>query len=177
MLLRQGDPWPEFFRDCQREAFHLELKDSYAEPYESEPFRRFLSDEPAEEGDPSPDWRAMVRKTAARGVTMSRVRVVTVPLSDYQRWLLSITHYNVNAGDDIRYVPRNLVPPENMPEDDWWLFDGRLVVFNVTDTDGKPADSVSTTDPGIAAYCRSVKQRLWDLATPYAEFNRVYAGQ
>lgn len=176
MLLRQGDPWPEFFRECQREAFHLELRDSYAEPYESEPLRRFLAGEP-ELSDPSPEWRAMVRATTRRGVTVSRVRVVTVPLTDYQRWLLSITYHNVEAGDDIRYVPKHLVPADDMPEDDWWLFDGRLVVFNVTDAHGKPTDSVSTTDPGIAAYCRGVKQRLWKLAMPYAEFNGAHTGR
>ncbi|MFQ6393294.1 DUF6879 family protein [Nocardia sp. KC 131] len=173
MQLRQGDPWPDLFRKCQREAFHLEVKDSYAEPYESEPLRRFLDGEP-ELPDPSPEWRALVRETAARGVVMSRVRVVTIPLTDYQRWLLSVTHYNVDAGDDIRYVPRDLVADE-VPHDDWWLFDGQLVVFNVSDEDGKPADPVSTTDPGIAEYCRTVKQRLWEFATPFVEFSIVHA--
>ncbi|MFI6172099.1 DUF6879 family protein [Nocardia sp. NPDC051052] len=176
MQLRQGDPWPDLFRACRREAFHLEVKDSYAEPYESEPLRRFLAGEP-ELVDPSPEWRALVRETAARGVTLSRVRVVTVPLTDYQRWLLSVTHYNVNAGDDIRYIPRDLTDASEVPQDDWWLFDGQLVVFNVSDEDGRPADPVSTTDPGIAEYCRTVKQHLWELATPFAEFNGMHGGQ
>lgn len=160
MLLRRGDPWPDLFRECQHDAFHLELKDSYAEPYESEPLRQFLSGGPAPEADPSPEWRAMVRETVGRGVTMSRVRVVT------------ITYYNVNAGDDIRYVPRHLVPPEDMPADDWWLFDGRLVVFNVSDADGKPVDSVSTTDPG----CRVLSQRETAALGPGNALRRVRPG-
>ncbi|WP_062990340.1 DUF6879 family protein [Nocardia anaemiae] len=176
MLLRQGDPWPDLFRQCQREAFHLELKDVYAEPHESEPLRRFLDGKP-DTSDPSPEWRALVRETTGRGVAMSRIRVVTVPLTDYQRWLLSVTKYNVDAGDDIRYIPRHLVESDEMPTDDWWLFDGRLVVFNVSDEDGKPREPVSTIDPGIAGYCRAVKLRLWELATPYSEFRSVHADQ
>ncbi|MEV6560224.1 DUF6879 family protein [Nocardia sp. NPDC051756] len=34
----------------------------------------------------------------------------------------------------------------------------------------KSAGVAISTDPGLVAYCRSVRQRLWTLATPYAEY-------
>ncbi|WP_348537602.1 DUF6879 family protein [Nocardia cyriacigeorgica] len=43
MLLLQGDPYPELLRTCKREAFHLEVLDSYGVAVESEPLRRFLA--------------------------------------------------------------------------------------------------------------------------------------
>jgi hypothetical protein len=93
---------------------------------------------------------------------------VTVPHTDYQRWLLSVTHHNVNAGEDIRYVPRHLAG--EVPPDDWWLLDNSRVVYNLWDENGGPAGLAITTDQRIIEYSRSVKQRLWDKATRYDEY-------
>ncbi|WP_416567102.1 DUF6879 family protein [Nocardia testacea] len=38
------------------------------------------------------------------------------------------------------------------------------------DRDGRPAGAAVTKDPGIAAHCRSIRDRLWEMATPYAEY-------
>lgn len=58
MELRQLDPWPDLFDACQRSAFHLEVRDAYAVPNESERLRRFRNGEPPmPESDPSSeDW-------------------------------------------------------------------------------------------------------------------------
>ncbi|WTL51450.1 hypothetical protein OG203_23600 [Nocardia sp. NBC_01499] len=136
-------------------------------PIESEPFRRFLDNEPDDYAW-FQDWAASARELTARGVTLSRVRVVTIPHSDYQRWCLAVAARNVGAGEDIRYLPRQHAGA--VPPDDWWLFDDELVAFNLVDENGKAAGAAITTDPNIAAYCRSVKQRLWELATPYAQY-------
>lgn len=109
-----------------------------------------------------------MRRLARRGVTVSRVRVITVPHSDYQRWLLSETVDNIEAGEDIRYLPRHLAG--EVPTDDFCLFDNRTVAFNLIDREGGPAGAAVTTDPNIANYCLSAKERLWELATPYAEY-------
>jgi hypothetical protein len=165
--LRQGNPWPDLFRASRREAFHLEVKDSYAVPLESEPFRRFLDGEP-DDYTWFDSWATQVRELTARGVAIRRVRVLSVPHVDYQRWGLVVAARNIDAGEDIRYLPRHLAGV--VPPDDWWLFDGELVAFNLVDADGKAAGAALTTDPQLAAYCRSVQHRLWELATPYADY-------
>ncbi|RDI48468.1 DUF6879 family protein [Nocardia mexicana] len=159
--------WVSLFGECRQEAFHLEVRDSYAVPHESERLRRFLNGEPPPR-DPGTPWQALVRETTGRGVSMSRVRVVTVPHSDYQRWLLSVTHHNVEAGEDIRYIPRHQAG--ETPQDDWWLMDENRVVYNLVDSHGKPAGLAITTDPGLVEYCSFVKYRLWQTAIPYGEY-------
>ncbi|WUD55716.1 hypothetical protein OG300_23810 [Nocardia sp. NBC_00511] len=99
---------------------------------------------------------------------MSRVRVVTVPHTEYHRWLLSITKVRVEDGEDIRYLPRHLAG--DVPPDDWWLMDAERVAYNVVDVTGAPIGIAITTDPKIAAYCEEVRQRLWKLAIPYADY-------
>jgi hypothetical protein len=170
--LRQNSPWPDLFREAKRSAFHLEVRDTYTVPNESEPLRRFIAGEPPL-NDPEEfwnSWGSLMKETTGRGVAVSRVRVVTVPLSDYQRWLLTETGDNIGAGEDIRYLPRHLA--EDVPQDDFWLFDDELVGFNLVDANGRPAGAAVTTDPGIVSYCQRAKESLWSLATPFAEFRQ-----
>ncbi|MFE2996044.1 DUF6879 family protein [Nocardia sp. NPDC059246] len=170
MLLLPHDPpdWVSLFRDCKHDAFHLEVRDAYAVPQESERFRRFLAGEPALPDEHKDRWNNLIRETTGRGVVVSRIRVVTEPITDYHRWLLSVTHTNTTAGEDIRYVPRQLAG--TVPTDDWWLIDNERVVYNLVNENGKPAGLAVTTDPGIVAYSRGVKNRLWELSTPFAEY-------
>ncbi|MEV0298628.1 DUF6879 family protein [Nocardia sp. NPDC050710] len=168
-LRNEWTTWVELFHGCKKQAFHLEARDSYAVPQESERFRRFLDGERPIVDDYKNDWVDLVQETTGRGVMMSRIRVVTVPHTDYQRWLLSVTGSNVDAGEDIRYVPRHLAG--EVPPDDWWLIDNERVVYNLWDEHGSQAEAVAaTTDPRIIEYCQGVKQRLWELASPYAEY-------
>ncbi|MGV9666916.1 DUF6879 family protein [Nocardia niigatensis] len=168
MLIVHGPAGDDLFREAQREAFHLEVRDSYAVASESEGLRRFLAGEPASTDYDQRPWAQFMRETTARGVAVRRVRVVTVPHSDYQRWLLSITGSNVASGEDIRYVPRHVAG--DIPPDDWWLFDGQLVAYNLVDGAGRPAGMAVTGDPQIAQYCRGVRDRLWSIATPYVDY-------
>lgn len=170
MQLLTGNPWPELFGQCQRGAFHLEVKDTYAVANESEPLRRFLDGEPDDNAWFEP-WGELVRETTRRGVQVTRVRVITVPHVDYQRWLLTLTALNIAAGEDIRYLPRHQVSGGQVPADDFWLLDDERVVFNLVDMNGRAAGaSALTTDSRIAELCRTVQQNLWPLATPYRHY-------
>ncbi|KAA8880436.1 hypothetical protein F3087_41465 [Nocardia colli] len=110
----------------------------------------------------------LIHEATRRGVTVSRVRVVTLPHSDYHRWLLSVTNVRVDVGEDIRYLPRHLAG--EVPPDDWWLFDDAKVAYNLVNATGNPAGLATTIDPWLAAYYVDVKERLWRLAIPCAEY-------
>ncbi|WP_280378020.1 DUF6879 family protein [Nocardia wallacei] len=178
MQLLPGDEWIDLFQRCTGEAFHLEVRDAYAVPAESEHFRRFLDGEPDDYVTFQQPWLTLMRDVIAKGVAVRRIRVVSVPHSDYHRWVLVATAPSVEAGEDIRYVPRHVAG--EVPPDDWWMFDDELLAFNLVDTNGKPAGLAVTTDPQLVNHCRSVKQRLWELAIPYADYAAnaaTHAGQ
>lgn len=168
MQLLHGNPWPELFGACRSEAFHLEVADSYAVADESEPFRKYLDGEPDDFAWFDP-WLQLVKDTTGRGVAVKRVRIVTVPHTDYTRFSLAVTALNIDAGEDIRYLPRHQAG--QVPTDDFWLLDDTRVVFNLVDGNSRTADGAAVTaDAGIVEYCRQIKQRLWSLATPYREY-------
>ncbi|WP_245998049.1 DUF6879 family protein [Nocardia pseudobrasiliensis] len=159
----------EILRQCRTDAFRLEVRDSYGVPAEQEPLQRFLKNEPFDTRGWFQDWYDFVRELTSRGVAMSRIRVVTVPHTDYQRWVLTVTALNVEAGEDIRYLPRNLAG--DIPSDDWWLIDNERVAYTLSDHEGRAIGGVGvTTDPNILSYCRSERERLWSSGEPYSEY-------
>ncbi|MFI7191317.1 DUF6879 family protein [Nocardia nova] len=168
MQLLPVEAFPELFGRAERSAFHLETRDAYDVADENPPLARYLAGHRDDDYAWFQPWLDLIRDTTNRGVAVSRVRVVTVPLTDYQRWLLAVTAQNQQAGEDIRYLPRHEAGA--VPADDWWLYDDSMVAFNLVDPSGRGVGTAATTDPEIVAHCRSVKERLWTLATPFTEF-------
>lgn len=122
-LIPIGPEWRALFEAFEHTAFRLEVREAYNVPSEREPMRRFLA------GDASPDWLSDwlidIRKDTDDGKVYRRVRVVSLPLSDYSRFGLTFSKYNNDAGEDIRYLLRDNA--NELPTFDYWLFDSRTV--------------------------------------------------
>lgn len=91
-------------------------------------------------------WSTTLQAHVAAGRLVRRARVVSEPLSDYRRWSYSIACPMVDAGEDIRWVPRRLVSSIGLPGNDFYLFDDRLVVFLHYAGSGLGLDKVTSTD-------------------------------
>ena len=73
------------------------------------------------------NWLSMIRAATAEGRrSSSRVRVVSVPLTDYSRFGVFCSQYTNAAGEDIRYLIRDQA--RTCPTTIHWLFDSRLLV-------------------------------------------------
>jgi hypothetical protein len=70
----------------------------------------------------------MVRAAARQGRRFRRVRVVSLPLSDYNQWSYVIAQHNIVAGEDIRYLVRERAAGLGLPNHDYWLFDSRKLL-------------------------------------------------
>jgi len=70
----------------------------------------------------------MIRQATADGRRFARVRIVSVPLSDYSRFGLWAAQFTSDAGEDIRYLARDVAAGLDLPNHDYWLFDSRLLV-------------------------------------------------
>ncbi|WP_239307898.1 MULTISPECIES: DUF6879 family protein [unclassified Frankia] len=105
----------------------METRDTYDADYENESLRRFLADE----DDELPwmqDWLKMIRDATTEGKRFTRVRVVSVPLTDYSRFGVWCAQFTNGAGEDIRYLPRGKAEAAELPSHDYWLFDSRKLV-------------------------------------------------
>jgi hypothetical protein len=73
-------------------------------------------------------WLDLLRETAAQGRRITRVRVVSLPLTDYSRFGVWCAQFTGSAGEDIRYLERGAASALNLPHQDYWLFDSRLLL-------------------------------------------------
>jgi hypothetical protein len=121
----------DLLQSIERSAFRLETRDSYALDYEREDFDRFLAGTPT----PPPDldwwrpWLDQVARLAGEGKTVSRVRVLAEPPSDYQRWMIWAAPWYAQAGEQVSYLPRSASGKLPLPlGHDWWLLDDKRVI-------------------------------------------------
>jgi hypothetical protein len=73
-------------------------------------------------------WLDLVREATAQGRRFARVRVVSLPLSDYACFGVWCAQFTGGAGEDIRYLDRGAASALGLPGDDYWLFDSRVLL-------------------------------------------------
>lgn len=127
-----GAAWRALFEGFESSAFRLEQLQTYDAPGENEAVERFVAGKP--HGADTSWWTSMVRDHRAAGHTMSRVRIVSEPLTDYTRFELAIFPDLVAAGDEIRILAASDDERPALAQHDYWLFDDReLWVMHYTE--------------------------------------------
>lgn len=154
------------------DAIHLEMRDAYGTAVELPHMAQWVAGEP-DDLEWLQGWCASLREHAKAGKSVRRARIVSEPLSDYQRWSYSIAYPMVEAGEDIRWVPRRLVSSVALPGNDYYLFDDRLAVFLLYSGDGLAAGRLGTADPAVIRLCRSSFETVWKLSIPHREYAPV----
>jgi hypothetical protein len=156
----------EHFRTA---AFRLEVRRSYGIPSEDAAFQTFLAgDDPG--ADWLSDWLGGVREKTAAGRRIERVRVVDEPPSNFLRFELSVTPYNLEAGEDIRYLPRGAAEELALPNEDFWLFDARTVLILNFNDDDQFSGTKPITDPVKVAPYASAREVAWRNALSYQAY-------
>lgn len=154
---------------ARRRAFHLEQRDAYNVAAEDEPFGRWLRGEPDDYAWHQ-DWLGFLRQATAAGVAVQRVRLASVPHTDYVRWGLDVSPLNSEAGEDIRYLPRHLADGIKLPDEDFWLLDDDTLILSVFSPDGRTGGFAREPDPDLLRQCLVVRDQVWDRAVPYARY-------
>jgi len=168
------DDWDELFAAVSRSAYHLETRDTYAVGEEADAFAAFLAGRPFDEAQNAKvwgRWRELVRRKTAMGVSFRRARIVSEPVTAYTRFLhATATEPNIEAGEEIRWLPRRVASRIALPGNDFWLLDNQKVLFNLFSGDGDWAGQEVTDDPHAVELCRSAFEAVWLLATPHQDY-------
>ncbi|MEU2111810.1 DUF6879 family protein [Streptomyces sp. NPDC019507] len=156
------------FGEFEHTAFRLETRRGYASDREGERFQAFMRGiDP--EPEPEHPWNVNVREKTAAGACFSRIRIIDEPPTDGQRFLMATAAGNVEAGEDIRVLPRARAEQLELPDWDFWLFDSRtLVRMHIDDTDTTVGVELLEEPSQVLAACRA-RDAAWPLAIPTAE--------
>lgn len=119
----------------------------------------------------------MVREATAEGKRFTRVRVVDLPLSDWNRYSYALADHNIAAGEDIRYLVRSEADTLGLPDDDYWLFDSsRAVKMRFDDADRFVGGEV-IEDPGEIVKANYWRDAAWHKAVRRDDFAAELPGR
>lgn len=172
MFSISDDEFDRLLIDFRREAIHLETRDVYGTATELPHLARWAAGEP-DDLLWLHDWCTTLRAHTAAGRSVRRARIVSEPLSDYQLWSYSIALPMIEAGEDIRWVPRRLTSSLRLPGNDFYLIDDRLVVFLHYSGNGSATGKTISTAPDDIELCRNAFDAAWALAIPHREYQPV----
>lgn len=157
------------FHDFEHTAWRLESRRAYAVDVGSPKWQLWQAG-----GDlgfnPDHPWHANVRAQTEQGKRFERVRVIDSPPTEGQRFLLASGHGNVQAGENIRNLWRDDADRLGLPNEDFWLFDDRLMVRLVFDGDDNTLGVQVTEAPADVAEARRVRDTAWPVAILTAAF-------
>ncbi|MFG3021997.1 DUF6879 family protein [Streptomyces sp. NPDC048254] len=163
----------ELLDGAERSAVHLEMRDAYGVAGEADDFTHWKA---TGERDTNPDspywgpWTRLIRRTVARGVVVRRARIVSEPVTDYIRYEHGATQVNIDAGEQVRWLPRRRASDIALPGNDFWLIDGRLIRWNHFSGDGASGGGEISEDPAAAKLCAEAFEAVWVRATPHDDY-------
>jgi hypothetical protein len=159
-------------RAAHRSAVHLETRDHYMLDESDYLAWQAGSFDPAEHWG---WWFGLVRETVARDVVVRRARIVSEPVHDYIRFEHAGTAGNIEAGEQVRWLPRRRASDIALPGNDFWLFDDKLVIFNHFAGDGSWADPPEERreEPEVVKLCSAAFAAVWERAIPHDEYRPV----
>jgi hypothetical protein len=166
-----GPPrFAELFRECEGTAVHLEMRDAYRR---SDPaFVDWKAGIPVNPVTHWAEWFGIVREATRRGVEVRRARIVSTPVSEYIRFEYAVTaDLNVAAGEEVRWLSRRRATDLQLPGNDFWVFDSRVVLVNHFDGEADDMNVEFAHDPVLVKLCSSAFESVWDRATPHADFD------
>ncbi len=170
MELISGEERDRYFSGFQREALHLEMRDAYGTQAELPHLAKWLAGDADHDTAWLNPWLDTLRAGTAAGKSSRRLRIISEPVSDYIRWEHHDTHLLVDAGEDIRWLPRRLVSALAFPGNDFWLFDEQTVVFTVFAGSGLVVERQRSSDPAVIQLCKSSFEAAWPLSIPHREY-------
>ena len=148
---------------------HLETRDAYGTETEQPHLAKWRRGEPDDLAWCA-WWFEMLRGHRATGRTCRRARIVSEPFSEYQRWADSHVGHFVDAGEDIRHVPRPRLTDVLLPgSGDFYVFDDRLVLFLHYAGNGTNTAFEVTDDPATVKTCREAFEAVWERTIPFRE--------
>jgi hypothetical protein len=163
------DTFNGLFETFKHTAWRLETRRRYASDEGTHTYAQFESGE-APTWDMDTPYCRTIRQQTESGARVERVRLVDSPATAGQRYLLAHAEKNAALGEDIRNLSRDDAKRLQLPEEDFWIFDSRLVALLNFDADDNLTDVELITQPDEVIRYSMVRDAAWHHAAPYGEF-------
>lgn len=167
-----GTTFEELLSACGRTALKLELRDVYMT--DDPGYLAWLSGDIDAAVGSYANWTRTARSAVTRGVSMRRVRVISMPVTPCISFEHAITdQVNIAAGEVVRWLPRRLASTLFLPGNDVWVFDDRVVQFYYFAGDGSYLGDEVSDMPSVVRQCGAAFLSAWERGIDHYEFTLV----
>lgn len=157
------------FETFEHSAWHLETRRGYASDRQDPDYAAFLKTGRVS-WDLDSDWNQNIHAQTEAGKRVGRVRVVDSPPTEGQRFLLGYAGCNAASGEDVGCLWRKDAQRIGLLEEDFWIFDSRLVaVLHFDDADVLTSIETITEPAEIVRYSMA-RDAAVHHAIPHEEF-------
>jgi hypothetical protein len=171
------ESFDELLATATASAVHLEIRDWYGVEEEREDFAEWRAagqpgrtDQADRERERRRDWIDLIRATTARGVVVRRARIVSEPVTEYIKFEWAGTPLNIEAGEQVRWLPRRRASDLCLPGNDFWVMDDKIVQLHHFSGDGAWVDHERSEDSALIKHCRSAFEAVWARAIDHADY-------
>ncbi|MFC9631419.1 DUF6879 family protein [Streptomyces mirabilis] len=154
------------FAKLKHSAWRLETRRRYASDEETDTYAQFVAGEPVT-WDLDDPWCVGRQEQTALGKRFERVRILDEPPTEGQRYLLDNARRNTAVGEDIRVLTRSKANELGLPQEDFWIFDSRVVALLHHDDADEMTGVELITDPVQVLRYAQVREAAWHHAVPY----------
>jgi hypothetical protein len=160
------DEFGGMFAKLKHSAWRLETRRRYASDEETDTYAQFVAGEPVTWYLDDP-WCVGRREQSALGKRFERVRILDEPPTEGQLYLLDNARRNTAVGEDIRVLTRSKANELGLPQEDFWIFDSRVVALLHHDDADEMTGVELITDPVQVLRYAQVREAAWHHAVPY----------
>ncbi|MYV99237.1 DUF6879 family protein [Streptomyces sp. SID3343] len=162
------DEFDAMFETFEHTAWRLETRRAYRDDEVTDTYRRFVDGQPADY-DLDDAWCASRREQSAQGKRFERVRIMDNPPTIGQLYLLDGARRNAAVGETVRSLWRADAERLQLPREDFWLFDSRVLACLLFDGDALVGVELVTDPVEVGRACQ-IRDAAWHHALPFEEF-------
>ncbi|MEW2117315.1 DUF6879 family protein [Streptomyces sp. NPDC005474] len=164
------DEFGRLFTQFEHTAWRLEARRRYASDEVADTYAQFIRGRSVNWDGIDAEWCANRRAQAALGKRIERVRIVDNPATEGQLYLLDNARRNSAVGEEISNLWRADAERLNVPEEDFWIFDSRLVaLLNFDGADNLVSVELITEPAEVVGYSMA-RDAAMHHAIPYEDF-------
>ncbi|MEK6846213.1 MAG: DUF6879 family protein [Nanoarchaeota archaeon] len=163
----------EAWKSARKNIFRLEAIPEYNIPEDLVSFKKWKQGK-SDLDEASKKWLENLSKTGWRGVRMQRVRVVSLPLSEYIKYEIDFWKYSIKNGEEILFLEdkkyRTAIQNIDFELRDFWMFDDKVSIIFHYDETGDFVKEEPVADQRVIKKHLELKQKMLQLAIPMGEF-------
>ncbi|MFF2215043.1 DUF6879 family protein [Streptomyces antibioticus] len=164
------DEFDRLFTRFEHTAFRLETRRRYASDEVTDTYAQFTRGQRVDWEGVDAQWCAERREQSALGKRFERVRIIDTPPTPGQLYLLENAARNSAVGETIYSLSRTDAERVQLPDEDFWIFDSRLVaLLNFGDGDDL-LDVELIREPAAVLRYAMARDAAMHHAVPYERY-------